>query len=362
MAAPAAIAAKTAAEAKERKANDPYDEANTPTLAIGGGSRIRNAVYPQTLPSGAAHPSAGQIVRTRNGAVVEHDVATHTPRFDENGNFSHLESTLPAYEQKVEPITLSRVSPEDRFRIETANKLLAKEGKPAIVATSANRGVLEPGVEDHGTTFGAIPGIVPPSPTVTRPVSTSVPGAGVSQRIVRDASGEIDRAASSGTVTSMDVTVANPRWHLGSQVRVGQPAVTTRGVSSPNAPITNQRQEALAQLRRRPGQPLEGQPMPRRAQEGIIVQPSGYIHPALTRDAVARGANSGTTESRPAFLVENPATQGPGTYVSPDATAQPINANSRRVAERRFGPAMDRTAEEEQARITSAMGGGQFNK
>jgi hypothetical protein len=289
-------------------------------------------------------------------------VATHTPRFDENGNFSHLESTLPAYEQKVEPITLSRVSPEDRFRIETANKLLAKEGKPAIVATSANRGVLEPGVEDHGTTFGAIPGIVPPSPTVTRSVSTSVPGAGVSQRIVRDASGEIDRAASSGTVTSMDVTVANPRWHLGSQVRVGQPAVTTRGVSSPNAPITNQRQEALAQLRRRPGQPLEGQPMPRRAQEGIIVQPSGYIHPALTRDAVARGANSGTTESRPAFLVENPATQGPGTYVSPDATAQPINANSRRVAERRFGPAMDRTAEEEQARITSAMGGGQFNK
>ena len=361
MAAPAAIAAQTVAAAKERKANDPYDQENKPTGSVGGGNRVQNVRYPATLPSGAPHPSAGQIVRARNGATVEHDVATHAPRFDDNGNFTHLEDKLK-YEQKIEPITLSRVSPEDRFRIETANKLLAKEGKPAVVATSANRGVLEPGVEDHGTTFGAIRGIVPPSPTVTRTLSTSVPGAGVSRRIVRDASGEIDRSESSSAVTSMDVTVANPRWHLGSQVRVGQPAVTTSGVSSPNAPITNQRQEALAQLRRRPGQPMEGQPMPRRAEAGIIVQPSGYIHPALTRDAVARGANSGRTESRPAFLVENPATQGPGTYVSPDATAQPINANSRRVAERRFGPAMDRTAEEEQTRINSAMGGGQFNK
>lgn len=325
-------------------------------------SRVRNAVYPQTLPSGAPHPSAGQIVRTRNGAAVEHDTATHTPRFDERGNFSHLESTLPAYEQKIEPITLSRVSDEDRFRIETANRLLAKEGKPAVVTTSANRGVLEPGVEDHGTTFGAIPGIVPPSPTVTRTLSTSVPGAGVSRRIVRDASGEIDRSESSSAVTSMDVTVANPRWHLGSQVRVGQPAVTTSGVSSPNAPITNQRQEALAQLRRRPGQPMAGQPMPRRAEEGIIVQPTGYIHPALTRDAVARGANSGRTESRPAFLAENDRKVAEGTFVTPDATAQPINANSRRVAERRFGAAMTDTADEAQTRINSAMGGGQFNK
>ena len=38
---------------------------------------------------------------------------------------------------------------------------------------------------------------------------------------------------------------------------------------------------------------------------GVIVQPTGYIHPALTRDAVARGANSGTTESRPPQLVHN---------------------------------------------------------
>ena len=362
IAAPAAIAAKTAADAKKRKANDPYEEANKPSLSVGGANRIQNVRYPATLPSGAPHPSAGQIVRNRNGATVEHDVATHTPKFDDNGNFSHLESTLPAYEQKIEPVTLSRVSPEDRFRIETANRLLAKEGKPAVVATSANRGVLEPGVEDHGTTFGAIPGIVPPSPTVTRTLSTSVPGAGVSRRIVRDASGEIDRSESSSAVTSMDVTVANPRWHLGSQVRVGQPAVTTSGVSAPDRPIANQRQEAYAQLRRRPGQPMEGQPMPRRAQEGIIVQPTGYIHPALTRDAVARGANSGTTESRPAFLAENDRKVAEGTFVTPDATAQPINANSRRVAERRFGAAMTDTADEAQTRINSAMGGGQFNK
>lgn len=361
MASPAAIAA--ARETKPEATGDVEQ-------SYGRGSKIRTAVYPQTVASGAPHPSAGQIVRTRSGEIVQHDDTTHTPRFDDNGSFTHLESKLPAYEQKIEPITLSRVSPEDRFRIETANKLLAKEGKPAVVATSANRGVPEPGVEDHGTTFGAIPGIVPPSPTVTRTLSTThvdlpgnenSPGMNVSQRIVRGADGEIDRNLS-GMAPSMDVPVANPRWHLGSQVRVGQPAVTTSGVSAPDRPIATQRQEAYSRLRRRPGQPMEGQPMPRRAQEGIIVQPTGYIHPALTRDAVARGANSGRTESRPAFLAENDRKVAEGTFVTPDATAQPINANSRRVAERRFGAAMTDTADEAQTRINSAMGGGQFNK
>lgn len=98
---------------------------------------------------------------------------------------------------------------------------------------------------------------------------------------------------------------------------------------------------------------------------GIIVQPTGYIHPALTRDAVGRGANSGTTESRPAQLIPNwhtasddliyksigDITAAGTNFVQPDATAQPINADSRRVAERRFGPMATETGEQAQTRI-----------
>lgn len=370
VASPGITKAESDAKQAERRAADKADEeAGTYVgfdFAKAERMRTRDVTYPLTLESGESHPSAGQPVRTRSGAFVKHDSGTQTPQFDASGAFTHLEPKTfprPAYEQKVEPQTLSRISKQDRFRIDTANKILESEGKPAVVATGSNRGVLEPGVSDHDLTFGAVPGIVPTPRTVPQTVT-------------------------SDTGTSMDISVNNPDYSVPSGIRVGQPASTNTGVSSSNRPITTRRQEAYAQLRRRPGQPLEGQPMPSRREEGVIVPPTGYINPAITR----AGATPGTTESRPATLIPSPRafdrnraldprsrvdvydreaaapliaktigdiTADGTTYVRPDATPQPISTG-RRVSQPRYGPMATDTPEETQTRINSAMGGSQF--